>query len=198
MHDQQASLIPSHVDRDANERSVGLKPATGAAAWVWRVMVLAGTSLAGLCFLLDPIGKAVLYAAITLSAALAMVIGVLLHRPERSAPWYFIAVDLVLIGVGDLSWAYAEHVLGLVVQFPSLVDAVYLLSYVVLAFGLLLMVRGRSGGDDHGNLLDAAVVTIGCGVMVWVFLMEPYATDASLPVGARVTAIAYPLTDILW
>ena len=63
--------------------------------------------------------------------------------------------------------------------------------------GLLLLIRRRSPGRDWASLVDAAIVTIGLGLLSWVFLISPYTHDASLHLGTKLVSIAYPLGDIL-
>jgi diguanylate cyclase (GGDEF)-like protein/PAS domain S-box-containing protein len=50
---------------------------------------------------------------------------------------------------------------------------------------------------DRATLIDALVVTIGVGTLSWVFLMAPYAHDATLTLPAKLTSIAYPMMDLL-
>jgi Diguanylate cyclase, GGDEF domain len=56
---------------------------------------------------------------------------------------------------------------------------VYLFRYPAFAIGLLLLARAV-GRRDTGALLDALVVAIGSGVIAWVALVTPYATDETL------------------
>jgi diguanylate cyclase (GGDEF)-like protein/PAS domain S-box-containing protein len=62
---------------------------------------------------------------------------------------------------------------------------------------LLLLIRRRSPGRDWTSLVDSLIVTIGAGLLSWVFLMSPYAHDPTLHLGTKLVSIAYPLGDIL-
>jgi diguanylate cyclase (GGDEF)-like protein len=73
----------------------------------------------------------------------------------------------------------------------------YLVGYLALASGLLLLIRRRCPGGDLAGLLDAGIVTTGVGVLAWVALVDPVAEDASLGPAARALAAAYPLADLL-
>jgi predicted signal transduction protein with EAL and GGDEF domain len=68
---------------------------------------------------------------------------------------------------------------------------------VPLAVGLLLLIRARTPGRDRASLIDAAIIATGLGLLSWVFLMKPAATDSSLTVVGRIIAIAYPAADVL-
>ena len=58
--------------------------------------------------------------------------------------------------------------------FPSYVDLVYLAVYPLLTVGLVLLVRKRTPGRDRGSVLDAAIITVGLGLLSWVVLIVPY------------------------
>jgi signal transduction histidine kinase len=63
--------------------------------------------------------------------------------------------------------------------------------------GLLLLIRARSPGADRASLLDALTVTVGLGVVSWVFLVGPLAHSPDLTVAERVVTMAYPIMDVL-
>ena len=81
--------------------------------------------------------------------------------------------------------------------FPSVADVFYLASYPFLMAGLLLLNRSRSPGADRASLLDALIVTVGVGLVSWVFLVGPLAHSPDLTVAARVVSMAYPIMDVL-
>jgi diguanylate cyclase (GGDEF)-like protein len=110
--------------------------------------------------------------------------------------WLLIAWGVGFQVAGDALWSYYEHVAG-TDPYPSAADALYLVGYVILGAGFVLRVRMRSGGGDQASLLDATIVAIGAGVVAWVFLMAPYATDPELGTFERMVSLAYPLADVL-
>jgi signal transduction histidine kinase len=81
--------------------------------------------------------------------------------------------------------------------FPSVADVFYLAVYPFLMAGLLLLIRSRSPGADRASLLDALVVTVGIGVVSWVFLVGPLAHSPDLTLAERVVSMAYPIMDVL-
>src|SRR5205823_9630275 len=51
-------------------------------------------------------------------------------------------------------------------------------------------------GRDRNGLIDASIITIGVGVLSWVFLISPYVrADGALL--DRLVSMAYPLMDVL-
>ena len=73
-----------------------------------------------------------------------LVAGVRLNRPATPRPWLILAAGLVLISVGDWTWTLLAA-LGQV-PFPSIADAFYLSGAIVLALGMLDIVRHRVPG----------------------------------------------------
>jgi diguanylate cyclase (GGDEF)-like protein len=163
---------------------------------LWLIYVAVGLATAAGSLLLPDLLKAIVYDLMGLSAVLAILCGVRLHRLVRRGMWYGLAAGLVVFVAGDVVYsvyAYALHV----EPFPSPADALYLASYPLLAAALLVMIRSRTGGRDRAGLIDALIITTGLGLLAWTFLMRPIAADPSLTVGTRLISIAYPLADVL-
>ena len=145
---------------------------------------------------LTPFARNVLYDAIGLSAVAAIVIGIRLQRPKAAGAWYLIAAGQLLFVAGDIVWAVFEFALHSE-PFPSVADILYLSGYPVLAVGLLRLVRIHLRGGDLGALIDASIITIGAGLLAWVFLIDPYVDDHTLSGLELAISVAYPLSDIL-
>lgn len=125
------------------------------------------------------------------------LLGVRHHRPHRPAPWLALIAGQALFVVGDGIWFFYELVLHRESPIPSAADIAYLAGYPALALGLLIFVRARTGGKDRAGLLDAAIITLGASVTLWVFVIEPTAVATAAPLGQRILAFAYPLMDLL-
>jgi len=104
-------------------------------------------------FLLPPSGlKAASYAALGLSAVAALVIGVRRYRPRQPLAWFLLAAGLFMLAAGDtINYSY-EWVFLTEAPFPSSADVVYLTCFLLLAAGLLLLVRERTPGRDRTSL----------------------------------------------
>jgi len=137
-----------------------------------------------------------LYNGLGLSAVAAILAGVRRHRPERPLTWYLFAVGLLSYVTADIIFYTYQDLLHLEV-FPSVADVFYLTSYPFLMAGLLLLIRSRSPGADRASLLDALIVTVGVGMVSWVFLVGPLAHSPDVSVAARVVSMAYPISDVL-
>ncbi len=136
------------------------------------------------------------YDGIGLSAVVAILVGVHTNRPPTRGTWWLLAVGQLLFVVGDLLFDLHERVWQ-TEAFPSTADGFYLAGYLPLATGLVLLIRARTPGRDRASLIDATIIATGLGLLSWVFLMKPAATDSTLTVLGRIIAIAYPAADVL-
>jgi diguanylate cyclase (GGDEF)-like protein/PAS domain S-box-containing protein len=137
------------------------------------------------------------WAAIGLSAAAAVLVGIRMHQPARRLPWYLLSAVLASFTAGDTTYNILTDFLGALNPFPSVADAFYLLVYPMLAVALVVFIRARSGTDNRAALLDALVPTAGLGLLSWVFLISPYVHDTGLTLPEKLTSVAYPLGDVL-
>jgi signal transduction histidine kinase len=169
----------------------------------WRRYLVAGAVVALAYYLVPATGlvprwaaKIGLYNGLGLSAVVAIVAGVRWHRPPRPLTWYLFAVGLLSYVTADVIFYTYQDLLHQEV-FPSVADVFYLAAYPFLMAGLLLLIRSRSPGADRASLLDALVVTVGVGMLSWVFLVGPLAHSPDLTLAARVVSMAYPIMDVL-
>ncbi len=166
--------------------------------WGWRIWLAVGVGLCAAYYLAPSApAKLVVWPVIGLSSAAAIVIGARWHRPTPAVAWYLLAGALVSLTTGDTLYNVRVRVLHSGQVFPSLVDLWYLLTYPMLILGLVLLIRRRSPGRDIPSLIDAAIITIGVGLLSWVFLIAPYVHARELSLAERLVSIAYPLGDVL-
>jgi diguanylate cyclase (GGDEF)-like protein/PAS domain S-box-containing protein len=137
------------------------------------------------------------WAAIGLSSAAAVLVGVRLHRPARKLPWYLLCGVLLSFTAGDTTYNVLVDFLHRENPFPSVADLFYLAVYPMLAGALLIFIRARAGGDNRAPLLDAMLPTAGLGLLSWVFLISPYVHDGTLTLPEKLVSVGYPLGDVL-
>jgi diguanylate cyclase (GGDEF)-like protein len=125
----------------------------------------------------------------------AVVVGVALHRPGRPEPWLLLAVGLALTTAGDWTWVVLDRVYG-IEPFPSLADAFYLTGLAMTGAAIVWLVRRRIPEGDRAGLIDALIVTVGAGLLTWVFLLEPVVIDTQASPAETAFAVAYPLMDV--
>jgi signal transduction histidine kinase len=134
-----------------------------------------------------------LYPICGVIGSLGIVIGVHIHRPLRPLAWYLLAAGNLMFVAGDVIYWRLEAAGP--VPFPALNDVVYLAAYPFLAAGLAGLVGGSR--RTRGSFIDASIIATSAGLVAWVFLMEPYATDQSLTMVQRLASIAYPIGDLI-
>lgn len=170
----------------------------------WAVLLLAayaGLCLLGIAFVVglpSALAGAIVYDTIAVSAALAILAGVLVHRPAKPLPWLLIAAGVASFAAGEITWDVYSYALDRD-PFPSVADAFYLVGYPLIAAGVYVLAREHGAGRAHtrASAIDSAIVTVAASVAIWVFLVDPSAGDGSLPLLHRALSAAYPLMDIL-
>ncbi|HEX5823361.1 MAG TPA: EAL domain-containing protein [Candidatus Limnocylindrales bacterium] len=167
------------------------------ALHAWRIYLAVG-GLALLVYLLLPADgiQRILISLFSASAVVAICIGVRLHRPARPRAWLLLAIGLGTIDLGNVVWAWYSSTTG-AIPAVSIADAAFLGGYGIIGISLLTLFRGRVPGGDRNGLIDATIVTVGLGMVSWVFFMDPYLRDVDLPGLNSAVAIAYPLADVL-
>ncbi|MFB9449102.1 GGDEF domain-containing protein [Dactylosporangium vinaceum] len=129
-------------------------------------------------------------------AAGAIVLGVLRHRPAVPALWWLIAAGVA----GNAAGIGVETVLTRLqvdAGFPSWADAAYLSLYPLTAGGLMMLIRHRSPRRNWTTAVDATTLTTGIGLLAWIFMIQPAATDPSIGLLGHIVSVAYPIGDIV-
>jgi diguanylate cyclase (GGDEF)-like protein len=174
----------------------GAHPARGFAAGAWRwTLGACAVLIVAYPFVPSGVGLAI-YHVIGLVAVVGIVAGVRINRLSRPLPWLLLAGGQLAFTLGDGLWDVYDLVLGTSPS-PSPADMLYVSGYPLLAAGLALLGRRRSAAAGSADLIDATIVTIGASVVAWVFIIAPYAGDATLHTAERAVAIAYPVGDLL-
>jgi diguanylate cyclase (GGDEF)-like protein/PAS domain S-box-containing protein len=111
--------------------------------------------------------------------------------------WRFISLANISFSIGSVLWLYYESVLG-EQPFPSGADAGYLLFYPLMLAGLLLLVEKMRSAEERLNFtLDASVIMIGGGIVLWYFLLGPIARAGDDDTLKTALSLAYPIGDLV-
>jgi diguanylate cyclase len=175
-----------------------------AVAW-WLYLTLAAllTAAYGLAHLTGPswMKGGLVFTLIGGSSVVALILGARRNsRRSRRGGWA--PIQLLAIGQGlfvaseVLAYNY-ERLFGTAMPFPSIADPFHLAFYPFLVVGMLLLIHERGEHRDRSRLIDALIVTLALATLLWVYLIAPYASDHTLALLGRITAIAYPSMDIL-
>src|SRR5919202_6667167 len=146
-----------------------------------RAYVLLGAAATAAYFTVPGVkGNGLVYNLIGLYAAGAIVVGTVRNRPARRLPWFLFAAAQISFVLGDLLYYTFDA------TFPSLGDVFYLAVYPLLIAGLLILIHDRTPDRDRASLLDASIITVGLGLLAWVFLIDPYTHLSGLALLERV------------
>ncbi|MEY2553888.1 MAG: diguanylate cyclase [Ilumatobacteraceae bacterium] len=167
---------------------------------VWKWWLIAGGAAIAAYFTVAravPHGTEIVYFGIGASSVIGIIVGVHMHHPVRSAPWYLLAAGMTLWVIGD--GIYNASVFFKVdVPYPSASDPFFLMAYPVLGVGLVLTQRPqRRRRSGAAALIEAAIITLSASLASWVLLMRPYLDDPTATLLARTVSVSYPVGDLI-
>ena len=164
---------------------------------IWRRYLLVGLGVSALCVALPlGVGRDIVNSLIGFSGAAAILVGVRRNRPTHAFAWYLFAAGIATWAFADGLYGWYEHV-QLIAPFPSLADVFYLAVYPLFAAGLLVLGRARNTRQGDIGLEETLVLTVGLGLLAWVFLIAPTWTAYDEPLLTRLVGVAYPFCDLL-
>jgi len=162
----------------------------------WRAFLCGGLLLTGIYFVAPESAEDFGFVAFALGCIAAIAVGMRINRPRRALAWKLIAIGVALGVAGNLVETYYELALGWQ-PFPSAADAIYLICYAILIAGLLTLVNDRARAADRATVIDAVIIALGVGILVWAFWMARFTHDPALSLPQRLVSLAYPLLDIV-
>ncbi|WP_146099565.1 GGDEF domain-containing protein [Kineococcus xinjiangensis] len=132
-----------------------------------------------------------------LLAAFAAALTAAVRRRRTLGPVGWLLAGAIGTGIlGDWAWTLNYELLHRdhLADWP---DLFYFATYAQLIAAGVVVVRRRTARRDPSAFLDAATITVGLGVVVYVFLVANQLTDSDVPVLARVVGVAFPVLDVL-
>jgi hypothetical protein len=141
-------------------------------------------------FALSTAAQSILYDAIGLSAAGAMLIGAWRYRPVPRAAW-------ILLGVGVLSHAGGDIVFGTSQPVPSPADMLYLSSYPLFVLGIIGLISSKADEREGSHLISAVAYSLAVGILAWLFLIAPAGHQHGIGAVTLGVSIGYPVMDVV-
>ncbi|WP_433305135.1 diguanylate cyclase [Actinoplanes sp. CA-030573] len=140
------------------------------------------------------VAQAVCYCLVSVGGAIAVAVGIKLHRPTAGAVWWLLAAGQLLYVGGDVAY-FAATTEG-DTNYPVLANLLYLAQYVFVAAALVLLGRRRSPRRNTAALVDTAILAVAAAVLWWVFLIHPAVAAPGFSALDRVGATIYPVMDL--
>jgi two-component system, cell cycle response regulator len=172
-----------------------------ARRWAaWQCCLAAAPFLIGLYYLLVQLGsqwagmQVALYSSANATLAVAALVAANRHRAARTG-FLLIAASAFTSLASDIVFYFLALVDGQV-DYPSIADFGYLAAYPMLAGGVLAIVRRRTPGWDVAGVVDAAIVAVGVGFLVYALVISPTIVVGAANV-ATLVSVAYPLGDLM-
>jgi diguanylate cyclase (GGDEF)-like protein len=162
----------------------------------WRAFLAAG---APCVLVVAAVGEPVrgwLFVGVVSAAAVAASVA-RRRAPSIGSPLSLMFAGALLILPGHVLWYPAALTWDLDVSSPSITDVLFLGAYAAFTLALLRLVRLRGGADRRVQLLDSVIISVGLGVLMWVFFISPSLRDEALSGPAKLVAISYPVVDLL-
>jgi diguanylate cyclase (GGDEF)-like protein len=169
----------------------GLPRATG-------VVLALGVGAIGAFYLLPRAGVAqcVVLCCVNLSSAVfASVRAGGVRGPARKV-WVGLAAGQWLALLANAPYYAYPLVTGTALPFPTVVDLLFLATYPPYVFALWTLAKQRRASDVRGDLLDAMIVFVAGGSIMWTFALEPALHSSGLSVLGHVVAPMYPIMDL--
>ncbi|HXK10781.1 MAG TPA: EAL domain-containing protein [Vicinamibacteria bacterium] len=116
--------------------------------------------------------------------------------PRLRRAWRWLTWSFAAFWLGDLVFFLLKVALAGGLVGASAADVFYLSSYPLALVGLLALGGGRPGADGRAAFsLDAAMVTLGGGIVAWQYFVQPTLADPGREMEG-LTAAAYVVADV--
>ena len=130
------------------------------------------------------------------AAVVAAFAGIRRWGPPRRLPWYCLTAAAVMFLLAGMTRAVHSVLSGENYPFPSPADVFFVLGYVAIIGGELVLIRFRTADAERDHLVDAAIVAAGIGLVAWAALLAPYARDGSIAPIDRGVNIGFSLLTL--
>jgi signal transduction histidine kinase len=141
------------------------------------------------------VARAAIPVAVSASVVVAIAAGVLRYAPSPAWPWVLLAVGRLAYTVGDYM-TFSHGFSHTPLPFPSFADVLYLGHYpLLIACVVGLMRRSGTRWRDMAALVDASIVAVASGLVMWLFLLRPYAVGPGSAL-VRMVAMLYVVMDL--
>jgi diguanylate cyclase (GGDEF)-like protein/putative nucleotidyltransferase with HDIG domain len=132
------------------------------------------------------------------AAALLAMAAKRAHERRLRLFWGLLAAAALLSALGEATYGIYESVLGIETPYPSAADLFWLLAYPLKFTAIMSLLSFRRKGrlEAMGVGLEAMVLALATGMLVWQYIMLP-SLDVEASVLSNLVSILYPGGDVL-
>jgi diguanylate cyclase (GGDEF)-like protein len=182
----------------ADEETKAVSGRATGVSHVWMLYAALGTAAILVYYLLPKggVAQAILLTVVNGSAAVAAVRAAVRASRLNRLVWAALASAMTLSTLANGPYYLYPLITGQAVPFPGPVDVLWLLTYPCFVVALLALGKQRSGGHQ-GDLLDAAIMTVAGGTLMWLFVVGPSIRAPAESVLTHIVSAAYPSMDLV-
>ncbi len=158
-------------------------PHAGSRALRWYAAVSFGLIAAYLAFPAD--WRTAPFLLVTLGAVPPVVRSVRRSPPDARILWRVLLAALLCFNVGNIVWIWYVYVEDRPTGDGTAADGLFALAGVLL-LGAALAVVARRGKRDIGGIIDAAIVALALGGLLWDTLLLPHLDDVGAPLTRQI------------
>jgi diguanylate cyclase len=197
MSGTEAIRLLTGVVRPSGLRSHGC-PSWLARHHTWIVLLALGLGAIGGYYLVPEAGvaQAVILCVVNLTAAVFAFRVASRARGLDRTVWLGLAVGQTLCSLANVPYYAYPLITGSRLPFPTVVDALFLAMYPAYGVALWALAKQRREVKVEGGLVDALIVLVGGGSVMWAFALAPAIQTEGLSLLARVVATLYPVMDL--
>ncbi len=156
-----------------------------------RLYLLAlGVGVGAYLFLPSTAVQSIVFDAIGLTAAIAILGVTVMRRREPQLGWFLIGLGILLMSVGDIVFGEAQGV-------PSIADMFYISAYPLLALGIAALTPWWATKRREPSVPLALGLTVVVGAFAWAFLILPSGVLHDAQVISKVVSWGYPVLDVV-
>ncbi len=135
--------------------------------------------------------------AVQAAAGLAVVAGVLRHRPPRRHFWWLLAAGLLTYAAAQGYWRIRFDGRRGLIPFGDLNDVLYIAALLLFIAALAVGPRPRSRAGSRAGTIDAAAVVLGLTFGTWNLIAEPYVASGRLDAWGVTVFLTYEGLEVL-
>jgi diguanylate cyclase len=170
--DRATSMRLTRLDELVNEQAI----------WMRRAYVVASVALIAVYPLFSKRGRSAVFLAMAVSAVALVSIGLRSVEPGRRLPWRILVAALIAVSIGNLLGVVLD---GTADAPGSLFDA----AGNALVFAAALALVARRGRSDFGGIIDAAIVALAVGGVLFQVVIRGHLVGAYQSGASRVDII---------